>query len=381
MTLTTFIQYYFIFLLLFLIVYTVSIYFLRKGLFKLNCQPPPQSLPSISIIVSMHNEASNATPCVEKLVNLDYPKDLFQIILVDDRSTDDTADIIEGFAKKYSFIQTFSIQTVDQDFAPKKYAIDQAILRAGGEIILLTDADGRVPSGWAKHMVECFSDNVGMVIGYAPYNTSFPFNRLLYHLLSLEYLSHASVAAATTGLRYPVTCVGTNIAYRKKVYIDLNGFGKFKNIHTGDDDLFLQRIREETDWQIKYCTHRNSQVLNDPPTTWKKFFHQRLRYASKGFLYPIRVTFSLIFFYIFNFLLILSPLTLLLDPGYATPIVTLLIFKSVIEFIFLKTAASSLNDIRHIHLFPVAFLLHIPYVVVFGLLGQLRGFQWGDLSS
>ncbi len=381
MTLTIFIQYYFILLLFFLIVYTASIYFLRQGLSKLHCESNTQSLPSISIIVSMHNEASNATPCVEKLVDLDYPKDLFEIILVNDRSTDNTADIIEGFAKRYSFIQTFAVQTVDPDFAPKKHAIDQAIHRAKGEIILLTDADGRVPNGWAKHMVECFSDNVGMVIGYAPYNTSSPFNRLLYRLLSLEYLSHASVAAATTGLRYPVTCVGTNIAYRKKVYIDLNGFGKFRNIHTGDDDLFLQRIREETDWQIKYCTHRNSQVLNDPPTTWKKFFHQRLRYASKGFLYPIRVTFSLIFFYIFNLLLILSPITLLLDSGYAILIIILLTLKGIIEFNFLNTAASSLNDMRHIHLFPVAFLLHIPYVVVFGVLGQLRGFKWGDLSS
>lgn len=381
MTLSTLIQFYFILLFALCVVYIITINYLRTGLLKLHCQPGNPVLPSISIIVSMHNEALNAAPCIEKLIQLDYPHELFEIILVDDRSTDNTADILQGYAEKYSYIQMFSLHKSNPDFAPKKYAIDQAISRAKGEIILLTDADGRVAADWARNMIDCFSDTVGMVIGYAPYSTLPPFDHLSYRLLSLEYLSHAAIAAATTGLGYPLTCVGTNMAYRKEVYNDLNGFGKFKHIHSGDDDLFLQRVREETDWEIKYCTHRDSQVINDPPTTWQKFFNQRLRYASKGFLYPFGVTISLTFFYFFNLLLLLSPMTFSIHPVYLIPFIFILGVKGFNDRLFLKTAAETLNDIRHIRLFPIAFLLHIPYVVVFGLLGQFRDFKWGDLKS
>jgi len=108
---------------------------------------------------------------------------------------------------------------------------------------------------------------------------------------------------------------------------------------------------------------------------------QRTRYASKGFKYPIQVTLALILFYLLNFIYLVSPLTFILDNNYILPFFAAVFLKAVSDFGFLKSAASLLEDRRYLTLFPVAFILHIPYVVFFGLIGQLKSYAWGDHRS
>ncbi len=319
--------------------------------------------------------------CIQNLLAQNYPSENLEIIIIDDRSTDDTAKTIQDLSKNNSKIKHLTIKVSNDSFAPKKYAIDMAVRQAKGEIIILTDADGRPGPEWVGSTISCFTGHVGMVIGYAPYISKSPYNNTIYRLLSLEYLSHAAVACASTGLNYPVTCVGTNMAYRKEVYEQLDGFGQFKHIHTGDDDLFLQRVRQETDWKIIYNNQKESQVWNAPPSNLIRFFHQRLRYASKGFLYPKKITASLLALYIFNLLLFLSPLTLLFHNIFILPILAVVLLKAAGDYYFLSKAATLLHDRRHINLFPFAFFLHIPYVLLFGFLSQIKQFKWGNRKS
>jgi cellulose synthase/poly-beta-1,6-N-acetylglucosamine synthase-like glycosyltransferase len=220
-----------------------------------------------------------------------------------------------------------------------------------------------------------------MVIGYAPYSAEMDHVSFWSRLLSLEYLSHAAVAAASCGIGFPVTCVGTNMAYRKSVYEQLGGYGTFKNIHTGDDDLFLQRVREESNWKVIYSAGKNSHVYNAPPENWQKFFQQRIRYASKGFVYPLKVTFILALFYFLNLLLLLSPFFLISCTNCILPFLASLFLKAVSDFSFLSSASKYLGDDRFIEVFPVALILHIPYVVFFGLFAQVLNFKWADHSS
>jgi hypothetical protein len=171
------------------------------------------------------------------------------------------------------------------------------------------------------------------------------------------------------------------MGYRKSVYKQLCGFGIYKNLHTGDDDLFLQRVRDETLWKIAYVSGQKSHVYNAPPDYWHTFVQQRIRYASKGLKYPIQVTFILFLFYLLNLLLLLSPFTFFIGIYYLIPFLSALFLKAVSDFSFLKLAASVLEDNRNLGMFPVAFILHIPYVVFFGLIAQLKSFKWGDHSS
>jgi len=380
MKISSFIEIYNLIIVVLTIIYSIGIYYLKKGL-KKKYRRSSTSLPSVSIIVSMHNEEKNAAKCLDKLVTQEYPEKKKEIIIINDRSTDRTELIVNDYVEKYSFIQLITIEKIHDDFAPKKYAINQAIQSAKGEIIILTDADGRPTPQWVHKIVSCFTESIGMVIGYAPYKTELIPPPFWTRLLSLEYLSHAAVAAASCGIGYPLTCVGTNMAYRKSVYDQLEGFGNFKKLHTGDDDLFLQRVRDETEWKISYVFGQESHVYNASPDRWQNFFHQRLRYASKGFKYPLRVTLILILFYLLNLFLLITPLTFISGSHYLLPFLAAIFLKAVSDYGFIKTAASLFEDKRYLGLFPVAFILHIPYVAFFGLIAQLTGFRWGDHSG
>lgn len=374
------IQILFLLLPVLLLFYIVGIFYLRRGLRKVPTRKTGY-LPSVSVIVSMHNEEKNARQCIQHLLNQNYPRDLLEILIVNDRSTDQTEEIVKHMSGTGERIKYFRINIPEKNFAPKKYAIDYALQRAGGELIVLTDADGRPGPEWITTISSHFSEDVGMVIGYAPYATEPPYGSLLYRLLALEYLSHAAVACASAGLGYPLTCVGTNMAYRKRVYEQLGGFGQFRHIHTGDDDLLLQRVREESDWAVVYCADAQGQVFNAPPASPKKFFNQRLRYASKGFLYPRKITFTLIIYYLLNLLIFISPFALLLETSLFFPVLISLLLKASADFFFLNRSASVLHDRRHIKLFPFAFILHIPYVLLFGFLSQFKQFEWGSHKS
>jgi cellulose synthase/poly-beta-1,6-N-acetylglucosamine synthase-like glycosyltransferase len=220
-----------------------------------------------------------------------------------------------------------------------------------------------------------------MVLGHAPYSGGHHAGRFPYNLMKIEYFSHAAISAATTGLGFPATCVGTNLAYRKSVYTGLGGFGPMRHIHSGDDDLFLQRVRDETGWQIRYAFDPGSFVPNAPPHTWKQFYNQRLRYASKGFMYPFRFTLILSGYYLYNLFL----LFVLISAAFGTAMLTLAILtcavKLIAEYLFLRTASSVFRYPLPVALIPLAGLLHIPYVIYFGLMANFRRFEWGGLRQ
>ena len=336
--------------------------------------------PAVSIVISLHNEAGNITQLTDCLRRLDYPAAKREFILVNDRSTDQTGELLKEAAEKISNCRIINVSNAVKDFAPKKFALDLAIRQARGEIILLTDADGRPGSKWVQQMVAQFSENVGMVLGHAPYIQAGNKHTIAFELLRIEYFSHAAIAAATTGLGFPVTCVGTNLAYRRSVFLSIDGFGNMRHIHTGDDDLLLQRVRDETDWKISYAFDPQSFVPNAAPDKWRIFHNQRLRYASKGVLYPKWVTITLLLFYFFNLFLFLTTVAALTGNMASLPVLAILVSKMISDFIFLKIASSAFRFRLPYWLIPLASLLHIPYVLYFGLMANFRSFEWGGMS-
>jgi poly-beta-1,6-N-acetyl-D-glucosamine synthase len=332
--------------------------------------------PPVSVIISLHNEEANISGLITHLRDQNYPKTQLEIIFVDDRSEDNTYNSLKRHVIDNFSVKVIRIKTTPPGYAPKKYAITRAILQAQGEILLFTDADGRPGPDWVSSMVSHFTGETGMVLGYAPYSTNPPFSQTIYRILALEYLSHAAVSAASAGLNYPVTCVGTNLAYRKTVFEQLEGYGKFKDIHTGDDDLFLQRVREETNWSIRYITNQKSHVFNAPPDNLTKFYNQRLRYASKGFLYPLKLNLSLVLLYFYNLLFLTNLVLAIIQPYWFFIYLFALLTKFFPDYFFMRKAAKILHDQRHISLMPFSLFLHIPYVIYFGLAAQIQNFSW-----
>jgi cellulose synthase/poly-beta-1,6-N-acetylglucosamine synthase-like glycosyltransferase len=362
---------------LFLILYILILVIMMRGLSKTaSFDQTGAEKNFISIVISVHNEAHNLPGLIVALSAQDYPENFWEIIIVNDRSTDQTKDLLEEYASKDKKIKIIHIEKIPSDYAPKKYAIDRAIENSSGSLILLTDADGRPGPAWIRTMSSRFSHHTGMVIGYAPYIINSPYHNFTYKLLALEYMSHACIAAATTGLGYPVTCVGTNLSYRKSVYTDLKGFGKYKNYHSGDDDLFMQRIRDETQWKITYAYNPASHVYNAPPLSWLQFFNQRLRYASKGFFYPKKITTILLFYFFLNAFMLLLLIHALFDNQILLFFCCVFSIKSFSEFILLYKFAILTEQKKLLKYFFPTILLHIPYIILFGLLGSFKKYRW-----
>ena len=373
-------DFFLIFITFFSLVYFLALQILEKALSKI---PIPENSDakeknSVSIIVCARNEQKNLPglfSCLElqKTGTIDV-----EFIIVNDRSEDNTAKLIMKQAAKDSRFKRIDIHERLDGFAPKKRAIDEAVRQAKGEILILTDADGRPGPDWITSLLDYFLNGADMVIGYAPFVAE-KSSSIFKKMLALEYFSVAMIAASSTALGYPVTCVGTNFAYRKKVYQEMGGFGKYKSFISGDDDLFLTLVREQKKYNIQYATNKQSHVFNNPPRTFEQFVNQRLRFASKGFNYPFKVAFILSLYVIFN-LMIPAGLVWGILGNYPVLLVTLLVIlgKNFFEFKYLRKAAQTMSDQRFINYYFLTALLHLPYVLFFGIFGQFKFFKWAE---
>ncbi len=356
--------------------YAAVLLWLLAGLQRLS-SPTCDEKPFVSVIVAARNEEENIQNVLHSLLDQSYAQDRYEIIIVNDQSTDRTADFVRALGNKR--IRLLTTTNRDRVRSPKKNAVNLGVQSARGEIILLTDADCRPPRQWINGLVEYFEPEVGMVIGFSPCELP-ALSTVADYLLALESLSLAVVAAGTTGWGYAATCNGRNLAYRKKVYNQVGGFEKINRFVSGDDDLLLKLV-QQTEWHIRYAYDRRLAVPTTLVKKLKHFANQRLRHASKGFHYEIKKVIGLIAVYFYNLFVFLSfPLALFTPLSLWVPIL-LVTIKAAFELLVLYRFASKMGRLNYLWIFPLAELLHVPYVVIFGLAGPFAKFSWKNNSK
>jgi len=236
--------------------------------------------PFVSIIVAARNEAAALSLCINALTQQDYPRDKMEIILVDDRSTDNTWRIIQDYARRYPFIHPVQITATPDWQSGKKSALQQANTLTQGEFLFFTDADCRPPSTWISEMLPLFTENIGLVAGFSPQQgvSSPPWNGFLL----MESLAAALVAAASIGLGRGVTCAGRNLAVRASTLRDLAGYTRLPATLSGDDDFLLQAVARQPRWQCRYSFSPRTHVPADGPPNLRQYFRQKSRHLSAG---------------------------------------------------------------------------------------------------
>ncbi|SVB31253.1 uncharacterized protein METZ01_LOCUS184107, partial [marine metagenome] len=148
------------------VMYLLILLYLAIGIFRTKTELTDKK-PFVSIIVSAHNESQNIAICLDSILHQDYPEHKLELIIVNDRSEDDTGMILERYKENYSHIHIININECQEGISPKKNALTQGIGVAKGEIIAMTDADCVPPEQWVKKMVSCFTGEVGIVVGIA----------------------------------------------------------------------------------------------------------------------------------------------------------------------------------------------------------------------
>ena len=328
----------------------------------------------ISVIVCAHNEQDTIINCLDALLSQTYAQDKTEIIVVNDRSTDNTGDVISEYIHRHPNLKIISINDKIEGLSPKKYALSQGIAVAKGNIILTTDADCIPPKNWIKIITSYFTKETGMVVGMAPLAST---SWWLSSFISMDALTADILAYGSLGWGHAVACAGRNFAYRKSVFMEVNGFSGINHIITGDDDLFLQKVAKMTNWKIQFSPELESSVPSNAPSGWAHFIAQRKRHISgaKYFSLPIQLGYAL---YFFSKLFIMVTFIILLTNNIGFYIPSLLFLLSYFPAaIFISVMARKTNQIYLIIYYPLWEIYYLLSHIFLGPLGLFGKISWG----
>jgi len=335
----------------------------------------------VTVIIAARNEEKNIANILEDLIHQIYPKDFYQVIIVNDGSTDNTQNIIDSYAQKYSFIHSFTVEEVPEGFSPKKYALQCAINKTSSDIILSTDADCRVSSRWIESMVSYFDPNVGFVIGFSQFGRKKTKQNLIERLQAFDFMQMMGVAAGTCNLGFAMAASGQNLGYRRKAFKQIGGYSQIAHRVSGDDVLLLQLIKRHTKYKIVFASDSSCFVTSKPQPDLVSFINQRIRWASNGsYQIYLNVPFFayLLQFYLYSFFLLFGLLIALLSGHYISLFLAGMLVKFTFDFIITAKSAHYFNRPDLLKCFPVWFLFQLPYVIYVGLLGTFGNFRWKE---
>jgi cellulose synthase/poly-beta-1,6-N-acetylglucosamine synthase-like glycosyltransferase len=357
--------------------YSGALFFLWRGLQRLkpSASEPPQHL-SFSVVIAARNEEEGIGRCLESVFNQRLPRERYEVIVVNDRSSDRTAAVCEAYRRRSPALTLLTVSETPAGIAPKKHAVVTGMARARNEIIVLTDADCIVPPDWLAAIDRSFTATIGLVQGITVYGPASGMHPFFWGLQAMDFLSHGIVAAAAIGARLPLNSNANNLAFRKKAFIEVGGYGSVsQNVVSGDDDLLLQRIAKSGTWSVSFMLDPAGVVTTRPTPTCREVFEQRKRWGSKTVNYPPRQVFFLSGVFLFYCGIVLS-----LAEGFFRPVFFLVFsamfaVKIIGEYVLLLPGTALFHEERlRPYIFP-ASLLQLPVVlaaVVGGVFGQFR---------
>ncbi|MFH1009382.1 MAG: glycosyltransferase [Candidatus Latescibacterota bacterium] len=260
-----------------------SIYFaagllLLNGIFKLRRGKNREPLGA-SVVLAVRDGADTIGDCLSNLMAQSYPQEAYEVLVVDDGSTDGTWDILEASKEKHPSLKIVRATEGFGRIAGKQNALAQGIALAQGEIILHTDADGLVPRRWVERVVSHFEPEVGLVVGFALPEKS---PGLFAPIRSSDFLFLQAVAAGFAGYGKPLSAIGKNISYRKSAYQEVGGFERM-GLQLNEDMALIQKIHRETDWQTAFMQGADACVKMQGTASLSAFLEQRKRWLAAGF--------------------------------------------------------------------------------------------------
>jgi len=344
----------------------------------------------ISVIIPARNEEKNIGPLLQAIQEQTYPSSLFEVIVVDDHSSDATANIVQQFpAVKLIQLKEDGINSY------KKKAIETGIAAAAGDLIVTTDADCLPSPNWLK-TIAAFKEEKDSGFIVMPVNLT-PFGRhrlaegdanpsplrgeggnsLLSIFQKLDFMVLQGITGAAVYKKQLSMCNGANLAYEKNAFDKVNGFDGIDNIASGDDMLLMHKIWKAHPDKVHYLKSKEAIVSTQPMKTWKDFFNQRIRWASKARHYSDKsIILVLLLVYLFNLSFLALAIAGFFCHHYWIYLGGLWLAKTIIEFPFVYSVSSFFSKQFLMKYFFFFQPLHIFYTIVSGLFGQFGKYEW-----
>jgi cellulose synthase/poly-beta-1,6-N-acetylglucosamine synthase-like glycosyltransferase len=345
----------------------IPFFYLNKQTFK----------TKVSVLIAARNEAESIHLTIEDILAQKYPKDLFEFIIVDDHSTDDTSKVIASYANQgVKLIQLNEAKPLN---SYKKKAISEAIKVSTGELIVATDADCRMGNLWLANVVGMYeTGNWNLISSPVVY---FEEKSFFERIQTLEFLYLMGLGAAGIGNKKPTTCNGANLAYKKEVFFALGGFTGIDDLASGDDELFLHKVAKAYPGTIGFCKSFDALVYTHGKENLKAFMQQRKRWASKTRKYDnsafLLVAISI---WVFNLSLAINFILAFFFPVFPKLLAVQFLIKFCAEVLFLQRLTSFAKRKELLPNLVIITFIHVIYFIYIGLVGNKGKYEWKGRS-
>jgi len=331
----------------------------------------------VTVIIPARNESANILGCLNKIVRQHYPSELFDIIIVDDCSTDDTALLVNNFILKNPEKRISLIALNAEQSSLKKQAITEAVKVASSDLIVTTDADCTMSSEWISSIVNYYeTTDAIMIAGPVCFTKS---KSIFDKMQELEFLSLIASGAATINIGLPTMCNGANLAYEKKAFLEVGGFETNKKYASGDDVFLMHKMKKELHRKIRFIKCPDSIIETKSTTSIPSFFNQRKRWASKSRGYKDVPTIIIALIIFLTNILILSCFVLsFFSSTFLLLFLISFFLKFIVDFPVLFGICSFLKKEKLMYLYIPVQLVYPFYIVLTGISGLTGKYKWKD---
>jgi cellulose synthase/poly-beta-1,6-N-acetylglucosamine synthase-like glycosyltransferase len=325
--------------------------------------------PFSSIVVAVRNEERNIDRCLSSLLLQNYPRDRYEVIIVNDHSTDGTLQKLKVHGDAFPNLKILS---AEEGRNGKPAALARGIEEAKGEIILTTDADCTVSDDWIATMIRHFTEGVVLVAGPVLETGSSSF---FAGIDSLEFLGLICVGAGLIGSKRPMICNGANLAYRRDAFFIVGGFGSEHAVN--DDEMLMNRMVMRGIGTVDFAWENSAVVSTKSTGGFVAFFRQRMRWAGKkGHYEDWTILLELCCLYLFFASVALCTVLLFWRPELSFPLAVSYSGKMTVDYLTVRVGAKFWEQRIPLFHFFVAELLHVPYILIAAAAGQIASLYW-----
>jgi cellulose synthase/poly-beta-1,6-N-acetylglucosamine synthase-like glycosyltransferase len=264
---------------IFLFLYFLVIIYLFFGARKGQSIPITGDEPFITVLIPAKDEEKNIVECLNAILKQNYPPDKFEVLLIDDQSEDSTVELSSSFKEKFVNFRVIRIdETFKRKLQGKTRVIDFGVQSAKHDIILMTDADCMPNPDWIRSHAEIYNDSVGMVAGVTILDESYGKSKLFSVLQSIDWIFLLASGSASSGFGKHISCIGSNISFRKEAYNEVGGYESLPFSIT-EDLLLFKTIANKTKWKVIFPLKKSILNISKPMQTFTDYYRQRKRWV------------------------------------------------------------------------------------------------------
>ena len=349
----------------------------KVPLFQFFKSETKSSQTKFSVIIPFRNEAENLPALLNSIINLNYPISSFELLFVDDDSEDKSVRVIEDFFKTNQNLK-IDFQTLNNNRiskSPKKDAITTAIISSKHSWIITTDADCILPLNWLRTFDLFIQKNSpNMVVGPVCYISE---NSCVNSYQQFDNFSLQATTIGAFGLQNPLLSNGANLAYKKEVFIQVNGFSGNDHVASGDDIFLLEKFIKKDLAKVQFVKSLEVLVKTKAETSWRDIIEQRIRWASKTSKQKNRASIGLgVLVFITNLMIILLFILSFIQPFYFFHFVIIFALKLIIDGFIMNRHTRSFSLKFNGWSFYLCEIIY-PFITIIVVLGSLFGtYTW-----